>query len=393
MPRWHVYTKDLLRDHRLQVAGIVEEQHPDRARLFAQWHRMDWPVMVDSLNLLGISAVPVTLFIDEHGIIRAIDPDPSALPAFLNKSFDKPAVAPPAVSAVPERPMLATRPAADTFEAWRQYGDGLVLWGGVARLSDAVTAYERAATLAPRDGPVHFRLGVAYRMRHDSGADRPGDFARAATQWSQALALNPNQYIWRRRIRQYGPRMQKPYSFYDWVNEARAAIRERGESPIPLAVEPGGAELALPQKEFVAAAGSNPDPKGDIQRDAEGLIEVETAVVPARSKPGDPARIHVLLNPNAQRKAHWNNEAQDLVFWIDLPPGWQADQQRVTVPSARPPTSRETRTIELELRSPPQASAGEVTLNAFALYYVCDGVNGVCFYRRQDIPLQVRLGN
>jgi hypothetical protein len=393
VPRWHVSTKDLVRNGRLRVAGIAEEQHADRARLFAQWHRMDWPIMMDSMNLLGITGVPVTLFIDEHGVIRAINPEPSALPAFLDKSFDKPAVPPPAVPTVPERARLGTRPAADTFEGWRQCGDELVLWGGAARLNDAVAAYERATALAPQDGAVHFRLGVAYEMRHDSGADQPGDFARAAAQWGEALAINPNQYIWRRRIQQYGPRLQKPYSFYDWVNEARAAIQERGETSMVLAVEPSGAELAQPQKEFVGATGSNPDPEGRIQRDEEGLIGVETAVVPARSKPGEPTRLHVLLRPNAQRQAHWNNEAQDLVFWVDLPPGWQGDSQRVTVPNPRAPTSRESRSIEMELRSPPQSVASEVTLEAFALYYVCEGAKGVCFYRRQDIPVKVRLGN
>lgn len=380
-----------MREGRLQVAGIAEEQHPDRARLFAQWHRMDWPVMVDSLNLLGISSVPITLFIDEQGIIRAVNPEPSALAAFLEKAFPPPAGALPAGPVVPDQARLVSRPAADTFEAWQRCGDTLLLWGGAARLGSAIAAYERATELAPQDGATHFRLGVAYQMRHDSNASQPGDFGRAAAQWSQAVAINPNQYIWRRRIQQYGPSQEKPYSFYDWVNEARAAIRQRGETPISLAVEPSAAEKAKPQKEFVAGTDSNPDPEGRVERDIEQLITVETAVVPAVSKPGEPVRVHVSFRPNAQRRAHWNNEAQNLAFWVALPPGWQADHQQVAVPNPPAPTSHETRTLELELRSPAQASAGEVTLAAFALYYVCEDVGGVCFYRRQDVPLKVRL--
>ncbi len=54
----------------VQMLGIVQEQHPDRARLFMQWKQMDWPVMVDSLNLLNVSVVPITLLIDERGIVR-----------------------------------------------------------------------------------------------------------------------------------------------------------------------------------------------------------------------------------------------------------------------------------------------------------------------------------
>ncbi len=50
-----------------KTVGIILEQHPERCRLFMQWKQMDWPVMVDSLNLLGMAVVPVTVAIDEHG--------------------------------------------------------------------------------------------------------------------------------------------------------------------------------------------------------------------------------------------------------------------------------------------------------------------------------------
>ena len=70
MPGWHDATLDLQRDGKLRMVGILQEQHPERARLFMQWKRMDWPVMVDSLNLLEVSVVPITLLIDERGIVR-----------------------------------------------------------------------------------------------------------------------------------------------------------------------------------------------------------------------------------------------------------------------------------------------------------------------------------
>ena len=35
-----------------------------------QWQEMDWPVLADPFNDLGIAAVPITLLIDQHGIIR-----------------------------------------------------------------------------------------------------------------------------------------------------------------------------------------------------------------------------------------------------------------------------------------------------------------------------------
>jgi len=35
------------------MVGILEEQNPDRARLFMQWKQMGWPLLVDSYNLLA----------------------------------------------------------------------------------------------------------------------------------------------------------------------------------------------------------------------------------------------------------------------------------------------------------------------------------------------------
>ena len=74
MPGWHDKTNPLVARGELAVAGIVQEQHGDRAALFMQWKQMDWPVMVDSLNLLGVRAVPLTYLIDGQGVIRAVNP-------------------------------------------------------------------------------------------------------------------------------------------------------------------------------------------------------------------------------------------------------------------------------------------------------------------------------
>ena len=125
-------------------------------------------------------------------------------------------------------------------------------------------------------------------MRHESAGRRPGDFQAAVDAWGRALVLDPNQYIWRRRIEQYGPRLTKPYAFYDWIVQARAEITRRGESPVPLAVEPYGSELAGPVRDILdeAALPVEPDPKGQIQRDTQRLIEAEVVVVPSRSASG-----------------------------------------------------------------------------------------------------------
>lgn len=374
------------------MLGIIQEQHPDRCRLFMQWKRMDWPILVDSLNLLGVEVVPLTVLIDEQGIVRSARARLTDLETFVEDEGSS-AAADPQTSPI-ERPrlqVLARRAEGGDTQAVREYADGLILWGKAEQASQAIQAYEKVLQQQPDDGPSHFRLGVAYRKRYDSGQRRPGDFATAVEQWGKALEINPNQYIWRRRIQQYGPRLEKPYSFYDWVLQARKEIEERGETPSPLSVEPAGAEFANPSQSFETdqAALENPDPQGRIHRD-DRFIEVETTVVPSRLEPASPGRVHVVMRPNLSRQAHWNNEAEDLVLWVDPPPGWQIDRQRHSLP--RPPqlVSQEERRIEFELRSP-EGFAGTATVPAYALYYVCEEIDGTCLYRRQDIEVEVQV--
>jgi hypothetical protein len=51
--------------------------------------------------------------------------------------------------------------------------------------------------------------------------------------------------------------------------------------------------------------------------------------------------------------------------------------------------SLETRVIEAEVRAPEELGRGPVTIPGYALYYVCEDVNGVCMYRRQDVQAVV----
>ena len=93
MPGWHEATKELQEQGKLQMVGIIQEQHPERCKLFMQWKKMDWTIMVDSFGLLSVSAVPITLGIDEHGVVHSLPrrPDATKLAAeFLDKKFDPP---------------------------------------------------------------------------------------------------------------------------------------------------------------------------------------------------------------------------------------------------------------------------------------------------------------
>jgi hypothetical protein len=312
------------------MVGIVQEQHPHRAALFMQWKRMDWPVLVDALNRLEVAVVPITLLIDEHGVIREV----------------------------------ARRPSAEQMEAF------LADW---------------APPAPPPREPA--RPDLEPRRRYDSPRRRDGDFQAAADAWATALALDPNQYIWRRRIQQYGPRLDKPYPFYDWVAEARAAIEARGETPVALAVEPSGAELARPQRHFDASAdaGPGPDPDGRIERDARGYIRVETTVVPHTSSDGT-ARVHLALRPDAALDAHWNNEAEPLVLWLEPPRGWAVSGRRRELANPTAAVSTETRRLEFEV-TPGGMAMRPARVRAYLLYNVCEGAAGRCLDRRQDVEI------
>src|SRR5690606_38397637 len=114
----------------LQVVGIIQEQHPDRCRLFMQWKRMGWPILVDALNLLKVEAVPRTIAIDEHGIVREIrlrlDETEAFRNGFMKTEFEAPETqsfqAAPAEWPAPEAPGRD----ADA-DAWRRVGDLIVL--------------------------------------------------------------------------------------------------------------------------------------------------------------------------------------------------------------------------------------------------------------------------
>jgi hypothetical protein len=112
------------------MVGIIQEQHPDRARLFMQWKQMDWPILVDSLNLLGVAAVPITLAIDEYGIIRAVNPEGAGIErSFLNQSYPEPPGQAAAEVRPPDWRKLKAETSAGSVSSWRTYADATSLVG------------------------------------------------------------------------------------------------------------------------------------------------------------------------------------------------------------------------------------------------------------------------
>jgi len=395
VPAWNTKVQRYIQEGKLVVVGIAQEQHPDRSRLFAQWHRLDWPILWDPVNVTQIRGVPMEVAIDEQGIVRSVRPKAETFEKeFLNETFPA-AGAKRAVkagkAARPDIESLRRRAEqARSSDAWRQLGDALVLWTGPGKTDDAIDAYTEAIKIKPDDGDAHFRLGVCYRMRYDSPQRKPADFQTAVDCWTRARQIKPNQYIWRRRIEQYGPRLTKPYPFYDWVETAAQEIKSRGEEPVELRILPTSSEMAAPDRNFdtVQSGVERPDPNGRTTRDAKNLITADVTVVPPQIEPGETARVHVTLCPNESQKAHWNNEAGPLKLWIDASAGWKVQPQLLVAPQGREPETSEPRHLEFEVMAPTGAG-GTVRLAAYALYYVCEDVGGTCQFLRQDIPVTV----
>ncbi len=395
MPAWNQKLEKYVKDGKLVVLGIAQEQHPHRNRLFTQWHGINWPVLHDPINLMQVRGVPIEIAIDEHGIVRSTRIKADTLEQeFISKTFAPEGTGLSKPDKTPRPDLSALQSHAkqtDSAHAWRALGDALVLWEGITHIGDAIEAYAQAIRIKPDDGDAYFRLGVCYRMRYESDQSKPTDFQMAVDHWTKARHINPNQYIWRRRVEQYGPRQTKPYPFYDWVDTASREIKARDENPIALKTLPTGSELAQPNRSFKTNADTtSPDPEGRVFRDTQNMILAEVTVIPPHAKPGDIVRVHVSLRPNSLHKAHWNNEAEPLRLWIDPPDGFEVQPQLLTAAQGDQPETEEPRRLEFEVRVTTETS-GPVKLNAYALYYVCEDMGGTCTYLRQDIPVRLTV--
>lgn len=368
MPGWYAKLSDELKNGSLQAIGLIQEQHPQRTELFNQWKQLDMKLLVDPLNALDVTAVPIVLLVDESGVIRHRNPSVDDVHAFL-KSKESSFVE---ANQVPG-------------QQWSK-GDKAALEG---RVDDAIEHYQDALKTQPESGRLHFRLGVAYRMKYDSAGGTPSDFVAAVDHWKRALDLDPNQYIWRRRIQQYGPILDKPYPFYNWVETARAEIEARGEQPVELSVEPQGAELAGPKTKIStnAEAPSSPDPQGKIRRDEERAVTVKTTVVPSTNSKQRALRVHLLLEPNHLKGFAWNNEADPVRLWLDSNDDCIYSEQLIELPLPATATSEERRTADIEVRWSDDAPE---SITGYVLYHVCDKDTGVCLYRRRDVSISLR---
>ncbi len=383
MPVWHDAVKELRERGDLVVVGLVQEQHPERCALFQQWRQLDWPILWDPFNLSGAEVVPNFTTVDEEGMVQKRRARlPKAGEDFLARDFGPSAPDPPGVNTPKSKvhSPLYLAEVMDFLKAPAEERDHGAL----------IEALRQAVADGPRDAAARFRLGVAYRLRFDSAARRPGDFQAAVHAWEAALAMRPGQYIWRRRIQQYGPRMDKPYPFYSWVEQAREELRARGETPVRLPVPLAAAERAEPRRDFAREDGERePDPSGGVPRDA-GFVGLEPTLVHDSSEGRRAARLYLGFQPDGEQGVSWDEEAGPLQVWLDpssLPDGLELEQRLLVAEPAGEEAAGAARTLECELLVPLGVSSA--VLRGYALYGICEDATGACRWLRQDFEVQL----
>ncbi|QDV08899.1 hypothetical protein Poly30_44540 [Planctomycetes bacterium Poly30] len=410
VPVWHAKTKALVESGDLFIVGIVQEQHPDRAALYAQWQELDFPLLWDPFGVTGLNVVPVVSAIDANGVVRIGRPDP--------RKFDEQFVAEFMGAEFPSTETPAAGGFVVSALAGGESGQGRamarVLLEGVGPHPFRHEALDALGALTSYSATPfdRFSAGVALRLRHDSAQAEPGDFQRALALWSSALHAEPNQYIWRRRIQQWGPRLDKPYPFYDWIGTAAAEVTARGETPVQVRAQLSGSEVAdktrkLPGSRVgtapdgAEAVAQEPDPRGEVTRDLESIVGLELAVAQHTASAGGSvrsplgsSRVHVTLRP--AEGAKWPLDAEPPVVWLDLPEGWDAAAPGFRFPMPKEGQTSGPLTADFEISTlpiplgPPDESAAlpESVLPAYVVYSVCQS-DGTCIFRRQEFRIEV----
>ncbi|MEM9412806.1 MAG: hypothetical protein AAGA30_16965 [Planctomycetota bacterium] len=369
IPVWNQKIKPWIEKGDVQVLGIVQEQHAERARLYKQWKQYDFPIVQDVATNLDLTAVPIILFIDEFGVIQNARPSPNQLERFATTQYDAPI---------------------KQHHREVQSNDLLGLSIELLHQQKFDEAIEQLNTIVKSDSDnakAQFVLGVSYRLRFDSENRQTNDFANASKYWSNALSLYPNQYIWRRRIQQYGPRLAKPYPFYDWVDRAIEEIKKRGEIPIVLKIPLSNSEQLSPNKnsQTNTSPTENPDPDSKIFEDKQNRINIQTAWVPYSYSVGDLISLH--LSFVLQDNTKWNNEAGPCQIWIDNNREEGGDGRLIDLPTSKQTSSNEIRTVDFEYKTLNQPEV----ITGYLLFHCCDQ-DGVCYYLRKDFEIDLTRG-
>jgi tetratricopeptide (TPR) repeat protein len=392
VPIWFEKAKPFVADGKLAVLGVAHEQYADRCRLFAQWKGVDWPILHDPLNMVRVESLPLVVGIDEHGIVRDVGDDPDKLgESFVGKEFAAPKKPPTAGSDQLPDPRITRRTASEARSAkgWRKHADALVLAGQPAQLKEAIETYLRVLKMADDDADASFRLGVTYRIRYDRPDHQNGDFQAAIDAWRKAVELQPENQVFTARLLQYGPSVDRPGQFYAWIAEAEKAVKQKGETPVKLSVEPTVMELAHPAGKSAGESepASKDDPGDKAKKDGDNLVRVEQAVVRGIGDRGERvAVVYVAFRPDADRNVRWDASAP-LLLWISKPKTGKLSREFVEYTAGPQSSAEGVRTLCFEIELPKQSKALP-TIEAHAVYSVNPGQDGKPQLLQQDIQIK-----
>lgn len=372
----------------LAVVGITQEQHADRCLLFARWKGLDWPILWDPFNMTGSKAVPRVTLIDEHGIVRSTRGSLATFEEdFIAKTFPAPKTAVPAPGGAANE--LVEVAASKPGSAARSYHEALsaLLWPAGRDGEKAMHALQGHAEKHPDDAAAQWRLGVAYRMRHDSLERSLGDFQLAIDQWRLGLELDPSHYIYRRRIEQYGPLHGKPYPFYPWIEEAR---KELGSRAPPLLAEPCGTETASPRAaDAPSAAAKKPDTTGADASIKDGLRMEATVVWGADREGRMGARVHLHVRPAGNRVLLWDAKAGPVTLWFETSAGTVGETGLLV--RRLKGVDRAEETVEFDFDVHPDSGKLEpFEIKGFVLYHARLSPGDPAKRLRQDVAIAVR---
>jgi len=374
VPGWYQDLKALQASGKIQIVGLIQEQHPERCKLFMEWKKLDFPILVDSLNRLEVTAIPKMWALADQSLVIETRPKMEWIRGeFLELAY-------PAMIIENPEPKESRAVQAYLDQEWSKAIDSFSLDCNAASVKD------------PKDGRPYFRLGCAYRARHDSKDRQPGDFQRAIDMWTQAIRIDPGNYIYQRRLQQYGPRLMKPYPFYDWIDDARRDIEKRGDKVPPLLVEPRGAELAGPSRKPIEASTvkeENPDPEGKMPFDSLGYVKIESVVAPYPARAGATVAVHMDLRLNKKLGTTWDNEGGPLQIWLAKGDGYTLAKQLWKSPLPHQPGSAENRVYDFEVGLATSKEAGKTKIAGFAVYFVCEKKSGVCTFARQNFSIEI----
>jgi len=200
----------------------VDVQGAAVVRPYVEKARVTFPVAVDTADVLGrafgLKAIPVSIFVDEVGIVRLRGGGPGKeLLAQIEDLLREPLTALRGTA-----PQLATAAAVSELERKiaadpQDWSSRLALaqaWAETGRFDDAIAQLEAAARLHPEESSVPFVWGLVLLQQ--------GQKAAALTEFKQARDLDPNNWRIRKQIWaiEYPDKFYKGNSpDYDWQGE------------------------------------------------------------------------------------------------------------------------------------------------------------------------------